>query len=381
MPALPPSKEYFPLLDVLRGPAALLVFFEHWRNLLFRDFADLDSPGLGLKVFYLFTGAGHEAVLVFFVLSGCVIAHVIHSMHLKGRWSWGGYLSARLTRLWVVLVPALVLTAVWDRIGMALGGAIYKGGGFGTIIHEPVAALSGPLVFFGNVFFLQKILVPTFGSNGPLWSISYEFIYYLVYPALILAVAAGTRSWWLRVVGVLIAVGLLVFSGASIAAAFPIWLTGVGAYWLFRKMPVPAGWSVPGFLLGVVLVLGCIVGSRIGKDLPWLEWEWLLAAACAFAIYCGLSARPTETMMRWLRPLHGLSAMSYSLYLLHMPVLVFIASLLFVGNGDRWHPDASHFMMAIPVGLAVFSYAVLVWYFTENQTNRVRGWLSGLRSR
>jgi peptidoglycan/LPS O-acetylase OafA/YrhL len=120
-------------------PAALLVFVGHWRNLFFQDFGQLDPPGVGLKLFYLFTGAGHEAVLIFFVLSGCVIAHVIHTMRQRGKWSWSGYLSARLTRLWVVLIPALLLTAVWDRIGSGMGGAIYAGGGFGAIIHEPVA--------------------------------------------------------------------------------------------------------------------------------------------------------------------------------------------------------------------------------------------------
>ena len=39
------SKTWYPLLDVLRGPAALLVFAEHWRNLLFKDFPELVNPG------------------------------------------------------------------------------------------------------------------------------------------------------------------------------------------------------------------------------------------------------------------------------------------------------------------------------------------------
>ncbi len=377
MPAAPPSKEYFPLLDVLRGPAALLVFAEHWRNLFFQDFTQLQRPGPLMKLFYVFTGAGHEAVMVFFVLSGCVIAHVIHTMTQRGRWSWSGYLSARLTRLWVVLIPALLLTAVWDRLGTGLGGAIYAGTGFGSILNAPVADSSGVLVFFGNVFFLQKILVPTFGSNGPLWSISYEFVYYLVYPALLLAFAGATRSWWLRGAGLALAVGLLVFSGPSIAGAFPVWLAGVGAYWLFRRRPLPERFSVLGFLLGVVALLGCIVGSRSGFKLPHLDWAWLLAATCAFAIYCGLSARPSERILHLLQPLHRLSDISYSLYLLHMPVFIFIASLLFAGNADRWLPDAKHLALALPIALAVFAYAIVVWFFTEHQTGRVRKWLRG----
>lgn len=59
MPAATPNREYFPLLDALRGPAALLVFLEHWRNLFFADYDRLENPGILMKLFYLFSGAGH----------------------------------------------------------------------------------------------------------------------------------------------------------------------------------------------------------------------------------------------------------------------------------------------------------------------------------
>ena len=378
-----PGKTYFPLLNVLRGPAALLVFAEHWRNLLFRDFPEVANPAPFMKVFYLFTGAGHEAVMLFFVLSGCVIAHVIYGLHEQGKWAWPGYLSARLTRLWIVLIPALLLTAFWDRTGIWLAAgkqSIYGGAGFGNILNQPVAALSSPEVFFGNVFFLQRILVPTFGSNGPVWSISYEFVYYLVYP-LLLGCAFVLRGRILAgAASAALAVGLLVFAGPSISAAFVIWMFGVGAYFLFKKAPWPARWAIPGFLGGVMLLLGCIVGSRIGIDLGMVDWEVLIGIACALAIYAGLSAEPTERLTRILRPFHGLSAVSYSVYLLHTPLLVFIASLLFTSNADRWDPDLAHLALSVPIALAVLGYCVLVWFFTEHRTNDLRRWLRGLRT-
>jgi peptidoglycan/LPS O-acetylase OafA/YrhL len=360
----------------------MLVFLEHWRNLLFKDFQELANPGLGLKVFYLFTGAGHEAVMLFFVLSGCVIAHVIYGLHERGKWSWRGYLSARLSRLWIVLIPALLLTAVWDWIGMWLAAgkqSIYEGAGFGNILNQPVATLSGAEVFFGNVFFLQRILVPTFGSNGPVWSISYEFVYYLVYP-LLLGCALMLRGRLLAgVASGALAVGLLTFAGQSISAGFVVWMFGVGAYFLFKKVPWPARWAIPGFLGGVMLLLGCIVGSRIGIDLGPLDWTIPVGIACALAIYAGLSAEPTERLTRILRPFHGLSAVSYSVYLLHTPLLVFIASLLFTSNADRWDPDLAHVALAVPIALGIFAYCVLVWFFTEHRTNDLRRWLGRLR--
>ena len=43
-------------------------------------------------------------------------------------------------------------------------------------------ALTAP-VFLGNAAFLQRILVPELGTNGPLWSLANEFWYYLLFPA------------------------------------------------------------------------------------------------------------------------------------------------------------------------------------------------------
>lgn len=376
-----PGKRYFPLLDVLRGPAALLVFAEHWRNLFFKDFPELTNPGPVMKVFYLCTGAGHEAVMLFFVLSGCVIAHVIYGLHERARWSWRGYLSARLTRLWIVLIPALLLTALWDRIGMWIAAgkqSIYVGDGFGNILNQSVAALSDPTVFLGNVFFLQRILVPTFGSNGPVWSISYEFVYYLAYPLLLGSLIALRGRVLLGLVSVALAGGLLVFAGKSISAGFVIWLFGVAAYFQFKKAPWPTRWAIPGFLGGALLLLGCIVGSRIGLNLGPVDWEVPIGIACALAVYAGLSAEPSERLTRILRPLQGLSAVSYSVYLLHTPLLVFIASLLFNSNANRWDPNPAHLAIAVPIALVVFGYCLLVWFFTEHRTNALRKWLQNL---
>ena len=282
-----------------------------------------------------------------------------------------------------MLIPALVLTAFWDRIGMWLASgkqSIYEGTGFGNILNQPVAALSDAGVFFGNVFFLQRILVPTFGSNGPVWSISYEFVYYLAFPLLLGSLVLLRGRLLTGVASVALAVGLLVFAGKSISAGFVIWLFGVAAYFAFKKVPWPARWAIPGFLGGTVLLLGCIVGSRMGIDLGPVDWEVLIGISCALAIYAGLSAESTARLTRILRPFHGLSAVSYSVYLLHTPLLVFIASLLFTSNADRWDPDLVHLAMAAPIALIVFGYCVLVWFLTEHRTNVVRGWLRGLRA-
>ena len=57
-------------LDLLRGLSALVVCLGHLRNAILVDGSDLIHPSITLKAFYFITGFGHQAVMVFFVLSG-----------------------------------------------------------------------------------------------------------------------------------------------------------------------------------------------------------------------------------------------------------------------------------------------------------------------
>lgn len=171
------------LLDLLRGSAAVVVVLEHWRNLLFVDYGQIASHRLLYAPMYVLTSAGHQAVLVFFVLSGYLISGSIFRMVTRGGWSWKVYLTHRLVRLWVVLVPGLLLCAICDNTGRWLGFApgLY-GGRSGNHLVGDVALRLAPWIFAGNVLFLQAIRVPEFGSDGALWSLAYEFWFYVLFP-------------------------------------------------------------------------------------------------------------------------------------------------------------------------------------------------------
>jgi peptidoglycan/LPS O-acetylase OafA/YrhL len=66
---------------------------------------------------------GHEAVMVFFVLSGFLVGGSVLKLMSRDLWSWNNYLIKRLTRLWIVLIPALLLGLALD-----LGGShIFSG--------------------------------------------------------------------------------------------------------------------------------------------------------------------------------------------------------------------------------------------------------------
>ena len=99
-------------LDFARGIAALTVCMGHVRSALFMDYVDLPDAGLATSLFYAWTGLGREAVMVFFVLSGFLVGGAV--MRAGPAFDWRTYAIARLSRLWVVLVPALLLTAALD---------------------------------------------------------------------------------------------------------------------------------------------------------------------------------------------------------------------------------------------------------------------------
>jgi peptidoglycan/LPS O-acetylase OafA/YrhL len=137
--------------------------------------------------------------MVLFVLSGYFIGTSVRESVGAQQWSWRTYLVSRITRLQLVLFPALVVGGLWDRIGMRIPqaspiyfNALYK-------FYVPSVALRSTVrVFLGNLFFLQTIISPVFGSNTPLWSLSYEFWYYILFPALILGTAALV-GWRFRI--------------------------------------------------------------------------------------------------------------------------------------------------------------------------------------
>lgn len=156
-------------LDLIRGLAAWVVMWDHARSLLFVGYQQLQNPNRFTEVLFFFTGFGHEAVMVFFVLSGFLISSAIISRRISGSWSWRDYAIDRLSRLYVVLIPGLLFGFFWDRAGSYLfaskGFYTHVVEGFGLAVVQNRITLGN---FFGNLFFLQGIVCPTFGSNGPL---------------------------------------------------------------------------------------------------------------------------------------------------------------------------------------------------------------------
>lgn len=319
-------------LDGLRGFAAFYVMVGHARWLLWEGYAEGFKrhperySALGRAVVYLLAACrwGHEAVLFFFVLSGFVI-HLRYARKLAdgaGAFDLWPYLGRRARRLYPPLVAALVVTLALDLAGAHLQLPTALRATPNALINANLGFDHSPRVLLRNLVFIMD---PVFGSDGPLWSLNYEWYFYMIYPAVYLiarrSLAAATAA-----VATLAALGFA-----------PIWSTGMSwlrvvlqlmiAWWFGALLAerfagrVKVRYGALSALMLAPLVLGVGRWNPFARDIVVaLGFTGLVAALLGFQERGG-SLRPLER----LRPL---GEMSYTLYVIHFPILVFMSGLL-----------------------------------------------------
>jgi peptidoglycan/LPS O-acetylase OafA/YrhL len=357
--------------DTIRGLAAVVVLLYHVRHLFYDDYHELGNRNVADLAIYGITNFGHEAVIVFFVLSGVLIGASVLRVECQGAWSWPSYVINRITRLHVVLIPALLLGVIWDQSGMRLtsGPSLYNGQVTNSVLNVSIHSREGLIVFIGNAFCLQTAFVPPFGSNLPLWSLANEFWYYLIFPFVVFA-CAPWRSIESRILSIGIVAFLLTSLGASIREYFPIWLIGVLVNFMPPRPPEQKYIIIGGtalVLFGTLAVLGWERPSGAIADL-------VLGMSCALFIYATIQDRRriSESSL-YARISRRMAKCSYTLYLVHMPILVFISALWM--RETRWKPHGKYLVAGIAIALFVFGYSLIVAFFTERRTDMVRQWL------
>jgi peptidoglycan/LPS O-acetylase OafA/YrhL len=358
-------------LDWIRGLAAAAVMFGHVRGLFFINYSELPRRSAALTLLYALTGLGHQSVMVFFVLSGFFISTSVVSALQERRWSWRAYLINRVSRLELVLFPALLLGALWDQIGVRLisGFALYHSGLYKFYVPS-VALRSTPSCFFGNLFFLQSVQFPVFGSNGPLWSLSYEFWYYLLFPALVLAIFSRGSALG-RVASFLLAMGVALLVGPHICLYFLIWLAGAAVALSPRVAALRKPWFFwPAALFTSGLFAGALAFSLVRPGLFGAGEDLSIGAAFALWLYVLAHVSGAEVARAYAVPARTLAGFSYTLYLVHFPALLLLRAL-WNPAGD-WEPGALHLLYGVGLAALMLAYAYSIALFTEARTDTVR---------
>jgi peptidoglycan/LPS O-acetylase OafA/YrhL len=326
---------------------------------------------------------GFLGVDLFFVISGYVITRLLLiEWRRSGSIDWLRFWARRARRLLPAVMGVLIVVQVWLRLG-ALPELR------ATTDDQTVAALA----YVSNWYAIVKG-VSYWGAltdSTPLthlWSLAVEEQFYLVWPLLLIAVLALTRSP--RTLAVVAGAGALT-SYAAAAVLFPsggvnraylgtdarsgaLLLGVLCALALTRSAPGPDGcwdrplpprWRAAGrwaFVLAVAAL--ALLWSLAGIESPWLYSGGLaVAGASAAVVIAYLVTTPGTVPARLLSgwPMVRIGRLSYSLYLWHWPVHVFA-----IHTTDARRPIVIAAELAATLALAVLSFTLI-----EKPTRRI----------
>ncbi|MCH8683978.1 acyltransferase family protein [Pedomonas mirosovicensis] len=307
-------------LDIVRFLAALAVLIGHAAD-----------DGLYHGPYFLY-GLGHEAVMVFFVLSGLVIA----STTIRPGRSLRGFVVARLARVYPVVIPAILLSFALYALAGWLG--INAPGWAADPSFSWLTALGS--LFFLNESWGSEMILPW---NFPYWSICYEVFYYAMFGCLVFG--RGPWRWLFFLLAALLA-------GPRVLALAPVWAMGV---WIALDPRL----RLKSPLLGLALVVATWaailwMGAAVWDDAlkTWLHatisgW-WRLVSSekmltdhllglLVMANFIGFHACApwfAGLMARIERPVRVAAGSTFSLYLFHRPMTHFLVAAGFDSKGN-----------------------------------------------
>lgn len=358
-------------ISLVRGLAAVEVAAAHVRAQMYPSLKSLPDPTLLYQGLSFFTGFAHQAVVVFFVLSGWLVGgSLLNKLHEPD--AMLSYAIDRVTRLWIVLIPAFLLT-------LALAVAD------GTVDpHRLDLASANPYsgaAFVGNLLGVQDMLVPRYGGNFALWSLAYESWYYVLFPCLVLAWTA--RSIGLKMAAAIAVAVLAWLLDTAIVMYFSLWLMGAACSRV-RIHIAARGFARAVLLLAAISVYFRLTGSNDILVEASFAQDLLFSAAVLLVLCClqspaDLQRRPTRAAA-WLG--ERLAAFSFTLYVIHVPVLLAIREQVAprLPAGMLNPASARHFAIYLGMLAALVLTAWLFHLPFEAQTTRLRRWLHSLRT-
>jgi peptidoglycan/LPS O-acetylase OafA/YrhL len=350
------------MLDMIRGLAALEVALGHLRGFLFDDYFHLANPSLLVKAFYFLTGFGHQSVTVFFVLSGYLVGGSVLAARSEGFFE--RYAVQRLSRLWIVLLPCLAATAIWNLLGYHAGGADFLNGKLDAHTFVILPVRTDIFAFLGNLFFLQTIVTPVYGDNVPLWSLANEFWYYVLFPLLFFGFKKETRNKiLLRSICVASGIAILIALPWGICLGFIVWLSGM-AIAAFEKYGIDKIFSSKWYAVPVLFACaGVFACSRfyVVHDIV-----LGLSFAAALPVFMRLPSLPKLVAS----PSAWLADFSYTLYLAHFSLAAFIWYGIF--DSQRLQPSWAATVRFGFSALVVIAYSFGLSLVFERNTDKLR---------
>ncbi len=300
-----PSERTIALIDAARGAAAVYVVLYHvgvergWTG----------GPGVLLRF-------GQEAVMLFFLLSGFVIF-----LNEKNRCSEFGYLMRRLRRIYPALIVALLVSTAVALVDGRLAEDFRLSELIGTLFAaQDIAALK------------PGVIVDPFLGNAALWTLSYEIVFYLLFPATM----AAWRRWpdlTTHAIGAASCLAYLLFAWAPghwmlVLSYYSVWWAGAMAAEAYLNgqrtasaLAAPVAWLV--MLCGVGATVVLLKGYTGLGVYPFLQFRHFLVALFIVLFGFGPFGSWLATLcLPFKAPASAVASVSYGLYVLHFPLLI-----------------------------------------------------------
>lgn len=337
----PPARHRLTALEGLRGLLALWVAVSHAVCFAGLSVSFQEGP---FKIPWNVFVFAQSAVGVFIILSGYAIWRLLERE--QGRWL--PFMRGRIYRIYPVYLFALLLGGISALLHPSIRAALPWGGEFyfGMLaVHsnaeaaQPAAHVAAHLLLLHGT--LPGTLLPAAAATllAPAWSLSLEWQFYLVAPLL----------WqWRKSALTWAALAAVAYLGhryfhyfnnpmnAFLPAHLPLFAIGIGSAVLEDQWRT--GNTRTRRLLSAAVALAGGIAWWIHLDL----WALLLWIPTFLAATRCLDTLPLAGSLRRIlesRPLQWLGHISYPLYLLHWPLLIFSLGA-FLAITPRWSKPA-----------------------------------------
>lgn len=319
------QSSHFFWLDSIRFIAAFMVLLSHTRNDYFCEYSCLpeEQQNIYSFAFYVIGRMGHEAVIVFFVLSGFLVGGRTIERIKNNTFSFRQYAINRFSRIY----PPLTISIIFFYI---------------TCLFVPTETWSWK-VAIGNLFNLQGIVCDSLVN--PFWSLSYEWWFYIVLALIGYSFMSSVNSK--KLLGfcfTCVAVSVFVV-GEMLIVYLVIWFLGAIAYLIRPSKPNKKILWIS--ILGIILGVGLYQMSKdthafsIPFSLNGMLIELYLSLMTCLLIQQVILVKPISTFSVCIEKVLGyMGNFSYTLYLAHRIICMWIFYFVFEkfqGHFSLWN--------------------------------------------
>lgn len=334
----------------------MLVLFSHFQRLtaIFGDSLRI----FGRSVGNISEGMGYYGVCIFFVVSGFLITNgALRRYGVLSRINFAGFWRLRLARILPMVVVCVYALVLFHGLGIprfVLTSA--------ALVEKVVASI---FAFQFNAVINSD---PSFGVWNPMWSLSVEEMFYLVFPLACLAINGRAAALWLGLALIALASYLRLSSAAgyySTLGCMDLLTFGclLATFQPGRLRDRWAPWAARVAGVGALLLGAALSAFAILKWPPLSQQDYRGPLLCGLGTVLMLAGSQLVTLPRrgfWIvLPVAALGVISYELYLIHLPLATVVRTAF---GWDGWS------LVVLAILLAVLTHEL----FSEPMNRALR---------